>query len=74
MRQPEEEPAPAYSGWRTENGKTYYYAQDTKSYIVLFNAVGVEIIQLAVNGAQTGDFFVGVLRIVVGLAVLGRCV
>ncbi len=26
----EEEPAPAYSGWRTENGKTYYYAQDTK--------------------------------------------
>lgn len=25
----EEEPAPAYSGWRTENGKTYYYAQDT---------------------------------------------
>lgn len=25
----EEEPAPVYSGWRTENGKTYYYAQDT---------------------------------------------
>ena len=36
-----------------------------------FYAVGVKIIQLAVNGAQTGDLFVGVLRVVVGLAVLG---
>ena len=44
---------------------------DAKSHIVLFDAVGVEIIQLAVNGAQTGDLFVGVLRVVVGLAVLG---
>ena len=44
---------------------------DAKSHIVLLNAVGVEIIQLAVNGAQTGDLFVGVLRVVVGLAVLG---
>ena len=44
---------------------------DAKGHIVLFNAVGIEIIQLAVNGAQTGDLFVGVLRVVVGLAVLG---
>ena len=44
---------------------------DAKGHVVLFNAVGIEIIQLAVNGAQTGDLFVGVLRIVVGLAVLG---
>ena len=44
---------------------------DAKGHVVLFNAVGIEIIQLAVNGAQAGDFFVGVLRIVVGLAVLG---
>ena len=29
----EEEPAPAYSGWRTENGKTYYYAQDTNKKV-----------------------------------------
>ena len=35
---------------------------DAKSYIVLLYAVGIEIIQLAVNGAQTGDLFVGVLR------------
>ncbi len=44
---------------------------DAKGHVVLFNAVGIEIIQLAVNGAQAGDFFVGVLRVVVGLAVLG---
>ena len=44
---------------------------DAKSHIVLLYAVGIEIIQLAVNGAQAGDFFVGVLRVVVGLAVLG---
>ena len=44
---------------------------DAKGHIVLFNAVGIEIIQLAVNGAQTSDLFVGVLRVVVGLAVLG---
>lgn len=25
----DKEEEPAYSGWRTENGKTYYYAQDT---------------------------------------------
>lgn len=30
----EEEPAPAYSGWRTENGKTYYYAQDTNLSLI----------------------------------------
>ena len=44
---------------------------DAKGHVVLLYAVGIEIIQLAVNGAQAGDFFVGVLRIVVGLAVLG---
>ena len=44
---------------------------DAKGHVVLLYAVGVKIIQLAVNGAQTGDLFVGVLRVVVGLAVLG---
>ena len=29
----DKEEEPVYSGWRTENGKTYYYAQDTLSLI-----------------------------------------
>lgn len=29
----DKEEEPAYSGWRTENGKTYYYAQDTNKKV-----------------------------------------
>lgn len=30
----DKEEEPAYSGWRTENGKTYYYAQDTNLSLI----------------------------------------
>ncbi len=56
----EEEPAPAYSGWRTENGKTYYYAQDTNKKVTGLRSIDGNLYYFDANGVKQDNVTFGI--------------
>lgn len=56
----EEEPAPAYSGWRTENGKTYYYAQDTNKKVTGLRSIDGKLYYFDTNGVKQDNVTFGI--------------
>ena len=53
-------PTPTYSGWRTENGKTYYYSQSTNKKVTGIQSIDGKLYYFDANGVlQTGFFIVG---------------
>ena len=48
----EEEPAPVYSGWRTENGKTYYYDQNTHQPVTGIQSIDNKLYYFDASGVQ----------------------
>ena len=56
----EEEPAPAYSGWRTENGKTYYYAQDTNKKVTGLRSIDGKLYYFDANGVKQDNVTFGI--------------
>lgn len=56
----EEEPAPVYSGWRTENGKTYYYAQDTNKKVTGLRSIDGKLYYFDANGVKQDNVTFGI--------------
>ena len=56
----EEEPAPAYSGWRTENGKTYYYAQGTTKKVTGLRSIDGKLYYFDANGVKQDNVTFGI--------------
>ena len=56
----EEKPAPAYSGWRTENGKTYYYAQDTNKKVTGLRSIDGKLYYFDANGVKQDKVTFGI--------------
>ncbi len=56
----EEEPAPAYSGWRTENGKTYYYAQNTNKKVTGLRSIDGKLYYFDANGVKQDKVTFGI--------------
>ena len=56
----EEEPAPAYSGWRTENGKTYYYAQNTNKKVTGLRSIDGKLYYFDANGVKQDNVTFGI--------------
>lgn len=56
----EEKPAPAYSGWRTENGKTYYYAQDTNKKVTGLRSIDGKLYYFDANGVKQDNVTFGI--------------
>lgn len=52
IKDKEEEPAPAYSGWRTENGKTYYYDQNTHQPVTGIQSIDNRLYYFDASGVQ----------------------
>lgn len=50
-------PAPTYSGWRTENGKTYYYSQSTHQRLTGIHCIDNKLYYFDTNGVQTPATF-----------------
>ena len=50
-------PAPTYSGWRTENGKTYYYSQSTHQRLTGIHCIDNKLYYFDANGVQTPATF-----------------
>ena len=60
IKDKEEEPAPAYSGWRTENGKTYYYAQDTNKKVTGLRSIDGKLYYFDANGVKQDNVTFGI--------------
>lgn len=56
----EEEPAPVYSGWRTENGKTYYYAQNTNKKVTGLRSIDGKLYYFDANGVKQDNVTFGI--------------
>ena len=55
---PEPEPEPVYSGWRTSGGKTYYYNQNTNKPVVGIQCIDNKLYYFDTNGVlQSGKTF-----------------
>ena len=51
---------PAYSGWRTENGKTYYYAQDTNKKVTGLRSIDGKLYYFDANGVKQDNVTFGI--------------
>lgn len=51
---------PAYSGWRTENGKTYYYAQDTNKKVTGLRSIDSKLYYFDANGVKQDNVTFGI--------------
>ena len=60
IKDKEEEPAPVYSGWRTENGKTYYYAQDTNKKVTGLRSIDGKLYYFDANGVKQDNVTFGI--------------
>ena len=56
----ESQPEPAYSGWRTENGKTYYYAQDTNKKVTGLRSIDGKLYYFDANGVKQDNVTFGI--------------
>ena len=54
------EEEPAYSGWRTENGKTYYYAQDTNKKVTGLRSIDGKLYYFDTNGVKQDNVTFGI--------------
>ena len=55
-----EEEEPVYSGWRTENGKTYYYAQDTNKKVTGLRSIDGKLYYFDANGVKQDNVTFGI--------------
>ena len=53
----EETPAPQYSGWRTENGKTYYYDQNSHQPVTGIRCIDNKLYYFDASGVQQNATF-----------------
>ena len=51
---------PAYSGWRTENGKTYYYAQDTHKKVTGLRSIDGKLYYFNDKGVKQDNVTFGI--------------
>ena len=51
---------PAYSGWRTENGKTYYSAQDTNKKVTGLRSIDGKLYYFDANGVKQDNVTFGI--------------
>ena len=51
---------PAYSGWRTENGKTYYYAQDTNKKVTGLRSIDGKLYYFNEKGVKQDNVTFGI--------------
>ena len=56
----DKEEEPAYSGWRTENGKTYYYAQDTNKKVTGLRSIDGKLYYFDANGVKQNNVTFGI--------------
>ena len=54
------EEEPAYSGWRTENGKTYYYAQGTNKKVTGLRSIDGKLYYFDANGVKQDKVTFGI--------------
>ena len=54
------EEEPVYSGWRTENGKTYYYAQDTNKKVTGLRSIDGKLYYFDANGVKQDNVTFGI--------------
>lgn len=52
--------APVYSGWRTENGKTYYYAQSTNKKVTGIQSIDGKLYYFDANGVKQDNVTFGI--------------
>ena len=51
---------PVYSGWRTENGKTYYYAQNTNKKVTGLRSIDGKLYYFDANGVKQDNVTFGI--------------
>ena len=56
----DKEEEPVYSGWRTENGKTYYYAQDTNKKVTGLRSIDGKLYYFDANGVKQDKVTFGI--------------
>ena len=56
----DKEEEPVYSGWRTENGKTYYYAQDTNKKVTGLRSIDGKLYYFDTNGVKQDNVTFGI--------------
>ena len=56
----DKEEEPVYSGWRTENGKTYYYAQDTNKKVTGLRSIDGKLYYFDANGVKQDNVTFGI--------------
>ena len=54
------EEEPVYSGWRTENGKTYYYAQNTNKKVTGLRSIDGKLYYFDANGVKQDKVTFGI--------------
>ena len=56
----DKEEEPVYSGWRTENGKTYYYAQNTNKKVTGLRSIDGKLYYFDANGVKQDNVTFGI--------------
>lgn len=56
----DKEEEPVYSGWRTENGKTYYYAQNTNQKVTGLRSIDGKLYYFDANGVKQDKVTFGI--------------